>query len=998
MSSFNSRTFVFIWLIMYLPTYIGALQLKIPCQQEGYCVSFNEVEIRAEAGLCAVIPCSFTSLFVPEHIIWYKCEKPVDNCDKSVPVFHSDNKVDNIQPGFKGRVSLLNLNMTEKNCSMVINDLQKSDSGSYQLRVVGKGAKEAFTYLAKANLSLADLNQKPSVMIPPLTEGQQASLTCTAPGLCSGSPPKITWMWRGEGENDSYIIGNITALKTENLTAFTKRHVSTLTFNASTDHHNTSITCKVSFTGDININETVTLNVTYARKPQISGRTTVMEGDNLNLTCSVDSVPPSVIKWTKSGIETKWQDNILSKVESRQVYLLEKSGRVSFSFMNVTTEEAGRYICTATYQNESMTEEVHVKVTYLRKPRISGRTTVKEGDDLNLTCGADSFPLSDINWTKTESKTHQQHSNSSSAFIITENTKRKDGNGSLSKTNVTAEDARLYICTAKHLTNNLTEQIKVTVTYDFKNATVEEDLLNLNCSVDSFQPLVVIWTKSGTEASLKIDSLSKAFTVHVLYELANVPFPITNETMEDAERYICTATYQNSTMEEKIHIVTNIRKPQISVRTTADEEEALNLTCTADSFPSSVINLTILEKSNLQIKISMILQNSSENLKQEQSGTDTLFINSVKAKDAGLYICTAKVQNITLTEEINVTVTYRRRPQIIGSQTIKEGDALNLTCSVDSVPPSLIVWTKNSLSILPSNRTSSPSNNGSTTLVVFNMTVKDSGRYICTITYENITETKYIDINVIWSPKVLNGSGCVLRPDSLTCVCLSAGFPLPTIQWPLLKDHTEYSITSIVSNHTVNSTVTITVESHGNISVECVSSNENGEAKKNLTVLWAKEEVSKQTTNSEKKFMLEIIIAFLVGFLLAPVICCLLMKFYRIKRKNSADEGESLEMVTPLMSNGQAVQGREKKEALAGAPEATNGPKELIYARIDFSFLNRIPTKRIKSSENKNTEYAEIKANKAKGHQVEMINCVQEEKEEAEEPVYAKVEDLVEES
>ncbi|XP_027867642.1 hemicentin-1-like isoform X1 [Xiphophorus couchianus] len=1209
MSSFNSRTFVFIWLIMYLPTYIGALQLKIPCQQEGYCVTFNEDEIRAEAGLCAVIPCSFKSLFAPEHIIWYKCEKSEDNCDKSVPVFHSDKNEKNIQPMFKGRVLLLNLNMTEKNCSMVINDLQKSDSGSYQLRVVGKGTGEAFTYLVKANLSLADLNQKPSVMIPPLTEGQQASLTCTAPGLCSGSPPKITWMWRGEGEKDSYIIGNITALKTENLTAFTKRHVSTLTFNASADHHNTSITCKVNFIGYININETVTLNVTYARKPQISGRskvkegnelnlncsvdsfppsvitwtksrkqaeqqshnvskkcgsskicqrqkisclfsitnvttedaglyictakhlnntqrekitvtvtyarkpqisgrTTVMEGDNLNLTCSVDSVPPSVIKWTKSGIETKWQDNILSKAESRQVYLLEKSGRVSFSFMNVTTEEAGCYICTATYRNESMTEEVHVKVTYvrkpqisgrttvmegedlnltcsvdsvppsvitwtkygteincqdnilskadnstvvygqeksgnvsvsimnvtakeagcyictatyendsmienihvkvnyLRKPRISGRTTVKEGDDLNLTCGADSFPLSDINWTKTESKTHQQHSNSSSAFIITENTKRKDGNGSLSKTNVTAEDARLYICTAKHLTNNLTEQIKVTVTYDFKNATVEEDLLNLNCSVDSFQPLVVRWTKSGTEASLKIDSLSKAFTVHVLYELANVPFPITNETMEDAERYICTATYQNSTMEEKIDIVTNIRKPQISVRTTADEEEALNPTCTVDSFSSSVINLTIFEKSNLQIKISMILQNSSENLKQEHSGMNTLFINSVKAKDAGLYICTAKVPNITLTEEINVTVTYRRRPQIIGSQTIKEGDALNLTCSVDSVPPSLIVWTKNSLSILPSNRTSSPSNNGSTTLVVFNMTVKDSGRYICTITYENITETKYIDINVTWSPKVLNGSGCVLRPDGLTCVCLSAGFPLPTIQWPLLKDHTEYSITSIVSNHTVNSTVTITVENHGNISVECVSSNENGEAKKNLTVLWAKEEVSKQTTNSEKKFMLEIIIAFLVGFLLAPIICCLLMKFYRIKWKNSADEGESLEMVTPLMSNGQAVQGREKKEALAGTPEATNGPKELMYARIDFSLLNRIPTKRIKSSENKNTEYAEIKANKENAHQVEMMteedsemkNCVQEVKEEAEEPVYAKVEDLVEES
>uniref|UniRef100_A0A3B5LI66 B-cell receptor CD22 n=1 Tax=Xiphophorus couchianus TaxID=32473 RepID=A0A3B5LI66_9TELE len=345
-------------LLVFLLT--GALQLKIPCQQEGYCVTFNEDEIRAEAGLCAVIPCSFKSLFAPEHIIWYKCEKSEDNCDKSVPVFHSDKNEKNIQPMFKGRVLLLNLNMTEKNCSMVINDLQKSDSGSYQLRVVGKGTGEAFTYLVKANLSLADLNQKPSVMIPPLTEGQQASLTCTAPGLCSGSPPKITWMWRGEGEKDSYIIGNITALKTENLTAFTKRHVSTLTFNASADHHNTSITCKVSFTGDININETVTLNVTceylivlqiLLRRPQIIGSQTIKEGDALNLTCSVDSVPPSLIVWTK---------NSLSILPSNRTSSPSNNGSTTLVVFNMTVKDSGRYICTITYENITETKYIDI--------------------------------------------------------------------------------------------------------------------------------------------------------------------------------------------------------------------------------------------------------------------------------------------------------------------------------------------------------------------------------------------------------------------------------------------------------------------------------------------------------------------------------------------------------------------------------------------------------------------------------------------------------------
>ncbi|XP_049439923.1 cytokine receptor common subunit gamma-like [Epinephelus fuscoguttatus] len=86
-------------------------------------------------------------------------------------------------------------------------------------------------------------------------------------------------------------------------------------------------------------------------------------------------------------------------------------------------------------------------------------------------------------------------------------------------------------------------------------------------------------------------------------------------------------------------------------------------------------------------------------------------------------------------------------------------------------------------------------------------------------------------------PMILNSSKCELQSVVLTCVCISEGFPLPTIRWPLLKNQAEYSVTTTVSNHTVNSTLTLTVKDHSNISIECVSSNEGGESKADIIII-----------------------------------------------------------------------------------------------------------------------------------------------------------------
>ncbi|XP_026227860.1 sialic acid-binding Ig-like lectin 5 [Anabas testudineus] len=254
--------FVLIWMSLVFCAK-GTVVVKIKnCQTGSYCITLPEGEITAEAGLCVVLPCSFTNDAAHDvtGLIWYKCNSAIkERCDISETgklIFNSSSNENN-EPEFRGRVSLLEPDVTEKNCSIFINDLRKSDSGSYQLRLVGyrDGKTDGFTFISKATITITDLIQTPTVVIHPLTEGQHITLTCTAPGLCSGSVPNITWMWRKPGE--SHITGNSTALRTENLTAIRQRHSSTLSFDRSVTQSGTNITCKVTFPGNINTEESL---------------------------------------------------------------------------------------------------------------------------------------------------------------------------------------------------------------------------------------------------------------------------------------------------------------------------------------------------------------------------------------------------------------------------------------------------------------------------------------------------------------------------------------------------------------------------------------------------------------------------------------------------------------------------------------------------------------------------------------------------------------------
>lgn len=264
------------------------------CPNSNSSITLSERNVSAQAGLCVVLPCSFTTENVHvENITWYKHD---GNVNKTIFDFSNKTKTDS---EFQGRVSLLEPNQKNKNCSIIINDLTKSDSGSYH--VVAK-TETPCTLISDANVTVTvtELSERPTLEIPEITEGQLTTLNCTAPLLCPGSTPNITWIWSGSGQNPSEIKENNTEFKSKNQTYFN----STLTFNASAKHNGGQVTCNVTFKS-VTTNETKTLNVKYA--PRILNDSNCSaQSKVLTCVCISEGFPSPTIKWPHLESHTEY--------------------------------------------------------------------------------------------------------------------------------------------------------------------------------------------------------------------------------------------------------------------------------------------------------------------------------------------------------------------------------------------------------------------------------------------------------------------------------------------------------------------------------------------------------------------------------------------------------------------------------------------------------------------------------------------------------------------
>uniref|UniRef100_A0A3Q3X6H2 Ig-like domain-containing protein n=1 Tax=Mola mola TaxID=94237 RepID=A0A3Q3X6H2_MOLML len=144
----------------------------------------------------------------------------------------------NIMQQYQNRTELVG-DIMQKNCSLKIEPLQKSDTGPFYFRIE-IADYDKFSYILK-KVSIAMINELNPISLSvkrELTDGQTVSASCSAYYSCPTSPPVFTWSHSGRA-----------VFKSEKIDDGQWQATSTLTFQPTGADHDKPIQCTARYPG-----------------------------------------------------------------------------------------------------------------------------------------------------------------------------------------------------------------------------------------------------------------------------------------------------------------------------------------------------------------------------------------------------------------------------------------------------------------------------------------------------------------------------------------------------------------------------------------------------------------------------------------------------------------------------------------------------------------------------------------------------------------------------